>query len=72
VSTIEFWGESLVRAQLALKTAQAAIHDLSTQTEGDAEMKLTYAAMSIYGPEALLREADQIHRQLNLPLEDRR
>lgn len=69
----ERWAAALLRASDAIKAARIAIQGLTTLTEGDAEMKLTFAASATYGIDALLREADFSHRQLNLPpLEDRR
>jgi len=66
------WAVACVAASDALRAARAAIQVLEALTEGDAAMKLAFAAAGTYGPEALLREADQIHRQLTLPLGARR
>ena len=64
----ELWETAWLEAEAAVRTAQLAIHHLATLTEGDADMKLCYAASGLHGALALLREADGIHRQLALPL----
>jgi hypothetical protein len=61
------WTAAWLKACNALKAARLAIGELERLTEdGDADMKLCFAANSTHGAEALLREADQAHRQLAL------
>jgi hypothetical protein len=64
----ELWATGWLAAEAATKHAQLAIQRLATLTEGDADMKLVFAACGLQGTLALLREADAAHRQLDLPL----
>jgi hypothetical protein len=64
----ESWTVAYDVAVDAVRAAQACIQALAVLTEGDADMKLCFAGGSLHGVQALLREADAVHRQLALPM----
>ncbi len=66
VAETQAWAAAYREAEDSVRAAQATIQALATLTEGDADMKLCFAGGSLHGILALLREADQVHRQLAL------
>lgn len=69
VAELQAWDAAWRAAMDSLKAARVAIDKLERLTEdADADMRLCFAGNTTYGAEALLREADQAHRQTALPL----